>query len=197
MRFILLAGVNGSGKSTFVKEEPNNFEGLEMIDPDKIQKEQNLSLVATGRKVHTKIESLFENKQSFCQESTLSGNQPILLIKKAREKGYNTEIVYLSLKNIRESRKRIDYRVVRGGHDIPNEAINRRWERSFNNLVKTSKHADKITIYDNSERRKEILAIENNHIKVKNKIPEYLKPTIERFKEKGYSLEVKSLKNQS
>ncbi|MFV0431234.1 MAG: ATPase [Alphaproteobacteria bacterium] len=39
MRFILLAGVNGSGKSTMVKEEPHIFDGLKMVNPDEIQKE--------------------------------------------------------------------------------------------------------------------------------------------------------------
>ncbi|MFV0431235.1 MAG: zeta toxin family protein [Alphaproteobacteria bacterium] len=124
-------------------------------------------------------EYLLNNMQDFSVETTLSSQQPINLLKKAKAQGYYIEIIYMIIENISASKDRIDARVKKGGHDIPNEAINRRYNRSFNNFIKAASYADKITIYDNSEYiRKKIISIENKQVFIHHKIPFYLEPTL-------------------
>lgn len=182
MKFILLAGVNGAGKSTIVDKRPDLFNGLKIINPDQIQKEQGISIFEAGKETIRQTKALISDKKDFSVETTLSSQQPINVLKEAKKAGYETEIIYVVIEDIDTSKKRIADRVVRGGHDIPEEAINRRYNKSFNNLIKAAEHANRITIYDNSKLDHEkILTIENKQLLVHNNIPDYLKSTLEKL----------------
>ncbi len=175
MKFILLAGVNGSGKSTFVKEEPELFKEMHIINPDAIQKNKQLSIFQAGKEAITQAKTFIDLQQSFLIETTLSSQQPLILLKKAKAKGYKTEIVYMIIDGISSSKERIKARVIKGGHDIPEDALNRRYERSFNNLIKASFYADVIHIYDNSKnKRRKILSITDRTLSLYDEVPTYL-----------------------
>jgi len=52
----------------------------------------------------------------------------------AQSRGYSINIYYLYLKNVRLNLQRIKQRVRDGGHNIPTEAVRRRYPRSFDNF---------------------------------------------------------------
>lgn len=135
-KFNIVAGVNGAGKSTFIGWYTSDENRLgHVIDADKLAREHG-SLIAGGRKALEEVNFCIENGISFCQETTLSGNQIIRTIKKAKTHGFRIEMIYLGLDTVEEHIARVAKRVSEGGHDIPEDVIRRRFASRFECLCR-------------------------------------------------------------
>ena len=153
---VLIAGSNGSGKSTLSKYYGAKFNYL-VIDPDAYVKNQNkessLNNVSAGKKAIAKLRECIEERNSFIAETTLSGKSYLKLLKFAKAVGFRTEVIYISLDSCEQAIGRVAERVKDGGHDIPVDAIERRYQRSFDNLEKAIAIADRTKILLNSYNR--------------------------------------------
>jgi len=123
------------------------------------------------------------NLESFVVETTLTGRSTINLILEAKKLGYEVFLIYISLKNIQSSAIRVAFRVAKGGHDVPREAINRRYTQSLENLPKAAKLADNLYIFDNSGKKyKLLLNLQQGQIKyVNEKQPRWMQKNIIRI----------------
>jgi len=150
---ILLAGPNGSGKSSaFPKLK---LEG-EWINADEIakalpdsddgkSKERRASEAALR-----KIADMIETRQSFVFETTLSSQQSLKLMRDAKSAGFKVGLYYTALDSVETNIDRVRQRVLKGGHDIPEEDIRRRHKGSFLKLSEALKIADEVVLVDNS-----------------------------------------------
>ena len=71
---------------------------------------------------------------------------------------------YIGVESSDIAKQRVMLRVNKGGHGIPNEAIDRRYIDSLANLKKVIKICNKINIYDNTEMFKLVMVIINGEI---------------------------------
>ena len=55
-------------------------------------------------------------------------------IKKAKERGFETILLFFWLNSVELAIERVKIRVLEGGHDIPLETIKRRYDRGLNNF---------------------------------------------------------------
>ncbi|MEA5001039.1 MAG: zeta toxin family protein [Endomicrobiaceae bacterium] len=132
--FLVLAGANGSGKST-IAEGFLETETFDYINADDIAKEMNPSdiskvRISAGKEFNRRINNNFEAGISFAIETTLSGNTYIDTFKKAKCLGYSIILVYTFVDNPQVCIERIKTRVQNGGHFIPDEDVIRRYFRS-------------------------------------------------------------------
>ena len=82
----------------------------------------------------------------------LSGRTYMRLLTRWKEKGYQSEIVFLRLTSLDIALRRIAARVRQGGHDVPRGDVIRRFNRSWNNFLTLYRPiADAWAVYDNSE----------------------------------------------
>ena len=131
----IISGANGSGKSTLAEvllKEKN----LEFLNADEIAKELapnaiNSLPISAGKEYFKRLKLYFDNKKSFAVESTLSGNNVIRIIKRARELNYKIILVYSFLQNCTTCIERVKKRVKNGGHNVPEEDIIRRYYKSI------------------------------------------------------------------
>lgn len=148
--YTIIAGVNGTGKSSFRGVLEGQRVNLgHIIDPDAIAKNNNNDLFNASKISVKKINNCLNNNISFTQETTLSGQSVIQTAKKARSKGYNIVLYYIGLSSAEESIDRIKNRVKKGGHNIPSPDVIRRFERRFNTLLKLIPLCDEVYFYDN------------------------------------------------
>ena len=136
----ILAGANGSGKSTISKVLLPR-EGVVYINPDDIAREINPddpvgARIEAGREAIRRIDALLDRGDSFAVESTLSGKAHVKMIERAKSLGYTTTIAYAFVDSAAVCIERIAVRVKNGGHDIPPEDVLRRYGRSRENFVK-------------------------------------------------------------
>ncbi|MDF7823515.1 zeta toxin family protein [Pontiellaceae bacterium B12227] len=154
----VIAGPNGAGKTTFaLRYLPEmtgcrNFinadliaDGLSPLDPSKVQLE-------AGKILLREIRSNVEKGEDFAFETTLSGRSYVKLLKELRSKDWKIILFYLWVPNARFSAARVQQRVEAGGHDIPVEAIARRYVRTVSNLLNVFiPLCDEVMCYNNAQ----------------------------------------------
>ena len=146
-KLYILAGANGSGKST-ISKVLLPAEGIVYINPDDIARELNpenpvAAQIQAGKETLGRIDALLARGESFAIESTLSGLGYLSVIKRARESGYEILICYTFVDSPEACIERIEGRVRKGGHFVPPEDVRRRYYRSKRNFfAKYSSEAD-------------------------------------------------------
>ena len=155
-KYILIAGVNGAGKTTFYSSEEEAFKGIEKINLDEevraIGNWKNLKdVVEAGKRILSRINGYFEKGISFSQETTLCGNSILKNIQRAKKLGYTLEVYYVGVESPEIAIERVNHRVSLGGHGISEEDIRRRYDESLKNLQKVLPLFEKVYFYDNTE----------------------------------------------
>jgi len=138
-RLYILAGANGSGKSTISKVLLPS-EGFVYVNPDDIAKDLNpadptAAKICAGKETLRRINEYFDRGMSFAIESTLSGFTYVDMIKRAKAIGYDVTIAYVFVDSADFCIERIRLRVQNGGHNVPADDVRRRYERSKQNFV--------------------------------------------------------------
>ena len=143
MNLYIVAGANGSGKTTFAKEFSKK-KNLNFINADEIAKEldsENLTKykIKAGKIFFQQLQDNLLLNKSFIIETTLSGKYLVKYIEKAKKINYKVSLIYLFLEEPITNIERIKNRVLNGGHFVPNNDVLRRYYRSkylFCNLYK-------------------------------------------------------------
>jgi predicted ABC-type ATPase len=153
----VIAGPNGSGKTTFATEFlPSYAKVVRFVNSDLIAGglsplRPELAAIAAGRILLKELSRLASSGLDFAFESTLSGVSYAPLLKRWKRAGYRIEIIYLTLPSSQIALRRIAKRVRQGGHDIPKVDVVRRFRRSWINFERIYKPvADAWMVYDNS-----------------------------------------------
>ena len=98
-------------------------------------------------------------RADFGLETTLSGRSYLNLVHRLRERGYAVHFFYLWVPNVELALSRIRERVSRGGHDVPEAVVRRRFGRSIRNfLIHYLPLADRWILFDNSEASHSVIA---------------------------------------
>ncbi len=156
-RCIVIAGPNGSGKTTFAREFlPKDAEIVHFVNADLIAGglsplKPELASIAAGRLLLKELDRLAKAKADFAFESTLSGRTYLPRMKRWKSSGYRIEIVFLKVDSPQLALRRIAARVRQGGHDVPRRDVLRRFERGWENFYSHYRAvADAWSVYDNS-----------------------------------------------
>ncbi|MBR3880312.1 MAG: zeta toxin family protein [Mailhella sp.] len=153
----MVCGPNGAGKSTFTRTlvMAQNFI---CIDPDAIAA-NGLSPLAAGKAAASMAKLLLQQKVSFVRESTLTSHFDFHLMEEAKRNGYQVRLVYIALRSAELALSRVKSRVSKGGHDVPEADVVRRYHRSRHNLPKALALADSFTILDNSDQQYSVIDV--------------------------------------
>lgn len=156
----VLAGVNGSGKSSILGAaiEANKVpyfnpdeaaRKLRSINPGISQHMANAHAWSLGKEM---LENAIAFRKTFAFETTLGGSTITSLLREASQKGIDVVVSYAGLDSVEQNIERVRARVERGGHDIPESAIRKRWDSSRRNLIKLIPHLRSLKLYDNSRQ---------------------------------------------
>ena len=168
-RYTLIAGVNGTGKSSLrgVLEGQGAILG-HIIDADMIAKENQYNAIQAGKQAIAEINHCLELNISFTQETTLSGKRVEQTLKQARQQGYYVIMYYIGLNTPQESINRIHNRVLKGGHNIPNDDVLRRFKGRTEALQRVLPYCDEVIFYDNENGFAKVAEIRNNRFNFTN-----------------------------
>ena len=174
--FYLFAGVNGAGKSTLYNTESLdiNIKDTVRINTDEIVRKignwKNDSDQIKAAKIAINLRNnCFQYGKSFNEETTLTGKTILKIIDKVKEQGYELQLFYVGLNSSDIAKERVKNRVEKGGHNIENDVIEKRYYESLKNLKKIISKFDKVYLYDNSIKYKNIFLFSDNTILFKDK----------------------------
>jgi predicted ABC-type ATPase len=137
----IIAGPNGAGKTTFATGYLSDVAGgRNFVNADAIAVELSPAAPergwpAAGRVFLHQLREHIERRESFAFETTLSGRTHLRLVNELMEADWRVQMFYLWVPKVEISMDRVAERVRHGGHDIPREAILRRYRRSIRNLL--------------------------------------------------------------
>lgn len=151
---ILLAGINGAGKSTFYDEFLLGLK-LPFINADRIAlqlwpQEAELRAYEAGEAAARLRKQSLEAGQSFVTETVFSHVSKVDLMRDARRAGYRVILIYIHLDGPEMARLRVEERIARGGHSVPPEKLESRYRRLLANVQAAIQLADQALVYDNS-----------------------------------------------
>ncbi|MBP3227181.1 MAG: zeta toxin family protein [Bacteroidaceae bacterium] len=139
-KLYIISGPNGAGKTTASYTVlPDVLNCREFVNADEIAR--GLSpfnpasvAVEAGRLMLARIKTLLEQGQTFAIETTLATRSYINLVRQAQQKGYVVSLLYIWIESPELAIRRVAERVSKGGHDIPENVIRRRYRLGLQNL---------------------------------------------------------------
>ncbi|MEY2637150.1 MAG: hypothetical protein RLZZ197_1627 [Bacteroidota bacterium] len=185
-RLLVIAGCNGSGKSSFSRSlVPSDsiipfdydfhflsrYKSLLEIDI----KEQMAHNLASSD-LTTEIEEAWELGKDFAFETNFD-NEPMFWPDQFKAKGYEIFLIFICLESIDLANKRVAIRVENGGHFVPNFEVERRYNAGFKNLNRVYSQFDFVDILEGSAHGKvpkHIASIENGKVVYLTLEDEYL-----------------------
>jgi len=174
---IVVAGPNGSGKTTFAAEYLRDSEVSEYISADaiaarlvSIPEDMGRVKIQAGRLFMQEIQGLIEAEKDFVVEVTLAGKGFARIIAQLKRAGYTVAIVFIFLKSAETCVDRVRNRVSAGGHHVPTEDVVRRFYRSKHNFWYTYRNlVDRWSLFYNStEHFQEVASGERNQVTLTN-----------------------------
>jgi predicted ABC-type ATPase len=135
---LVVGGPNGSGKTTLALEYAAET-GFRYIGADAIAAEIDLAhpsraRIAAARQFIHQVDDSIAARESLVVESTLSGLTMRNGITKAKSQGYVVSMAFLFVDSADVCVARVDQRVRKGGHLVPEADIRRRFLRAIVNF---------------------------------------------------------------
>ncbi|MDR3001834.1 MAG: zeta toxin family protein [Fibromonadaceae bacterium] len=163
----IIAGPNGSGKTTLARELAET-ENLDFLNADDIARSINPQDVSkaymqAGREFFRKMNELLAARKSIVMETTLSGKYHNRLIEKFKRNGYEIKLYFVFLDNPQICIQRIKNRVLKGGHNVPDDDVIRRFFRSKQNFMVLRKIVSCWELYYNGGNEFTLIAHGKEH----------------------------------
>lgn len=181
-QLFVISGPNGAGKSTFTPTLVP--EGTLIIDPDIIAGKYKDSMRADffigaekTRAMETRIDVAIETNFLFPDE--IKDYLPF------KDNGYQINLIYIALEDLKESERRVNTRYSQGGHHVGD------WNRELSftvgkqNTIDSAPYFDTVTVISNSYKHQDsLLATSGKEVLLKNDYaPMWAKELINKFED--------------
>ena len=131
---IVIAGANGSGKTTFARQfVPVQYPDAEFLNADEIQREgvAFAHRVAAGKEFLRRLSDAEQRRSSFVIEITMSSRMYVNRMRRWKKLGYRVSLHFIELPSADEAVRRVAERVAAGGHSVPEADVRRRFGRGL------------------------------------------------------------------
>lgn len=163
---LVLAGVNGAGKSSLLGRSLEARSGLSWFDPDDfaraLVRESGLSRAdadaAAWAEGLRRLDAAIDGHEAHALETTLGGRTFPGRIRAACAT-HDVHLLYCGLASVELHIERVRRRVERGGHDIPEARIRERFASAPRNLIGLMPQLAGLQVFDNSDTARDGEAI--------------------------------------
>lgn len=165
---IALAGSNGAGKSTFYESHLSDA-GLRFINADDLSASLGLSPYEAAELATSIRRELVNQRESFIFETVLSDpvGEKVDQLASCASLGYTVVLIFIRIESADQSIRRVAMRTCQGGHDVPDEELRARFERTLANLQRAIERLPHVIIFSNEDLSNPyqlIAAYEHGHV---------------------------------
>lgn len=168
-RIVIIAGPNGTGKTTFATEflpreaECPDFINLDLIAAGLSPFDPERAALRAAKLMLDEIHRRVRKGTSFAFETTLAGRNYARWIPRWRAAGYHVKLIFLSLPTVDLAAARVATRVAQGGHNVPETVVRRRFDAGLRNFKALYQGlVNSWVLYDNSGPMPQLLAAGEN-----------------------------------
>jgi len=192
---VIIAGPNGSGKTTTSKELLRHFwtEHCLYINPDDIAQNEfgswdsSQASLKAAQKAEALREECLVQRRSLVFETVFSAPDKVEFIKKAKQLDYFIRLFFICTDSPLINVSRISRRRLKGGHDVPPAKILSRYSKSIAQCAVVISIVDRAYIYDNSIENADpqlLFRTENGTLKkvYRQPVNDWAKPIFEKVK---------------
>jgi predicted ABC-type ATPase len=149
---VALAGSNGAGKSTFFHAHLADT-GLRFVNADDLAVEMGLGAYEAAELAASLRAGLVGQRESFVFETVLSDpvGAKVAELADASRNGMHVVMVFIRVDSPETSKQRVAMRVMQGGHDVPDEKLEARFQRTLANLDRAIEALPVVIIFDNTD----------------------------------------------
>lgn len=155
---IVIAGPNGSGKTTITEQLLAHEWGEDCcyINPDLIARDKfgdwnSDEAVLKAARYATELRyDLLSRRENLVFETVLSSDEKIEYIRQAKQAGYFVRVFFVSTASPSINAARITSRYIKGGHSVPIDKIVSRYTKSIVNCSRIVSLADRVYLFDNT-----------------------------------------------
>ena len=182
---LVVAGCNGSGKSTFSKLiareefEPFDYDYWFLDHYRKLPESELRERMAHNlafEELNKQVEKAIKLGQNFCYETNFNSD-PLYWPSIFKENQYEVRMLFFCLDSVSEAKRRVAIRVQNGGHFVPDTEIENRYFQGFENFNDCFTYFDLIDVFDSSAYGREpqyLFSVEKSVPIINNEIPEFL-----------------------
>jgi len=158
-RLIVVAGPNGSGKTT-ITEKLLRHEWMEdcvYINPDFIAQQEFgdwnsiEAVIKAANRAQEIRENCLINMTSMALETVFSTPEKVEFVQRAKAVGFFVRLFFICTNDPSINAQRVAFRIMEGGHDVPILKIINRYYRSIAKCIEAVPLVDRAYFYDNSE----------------------------------------------
>ena len=158
-QLIIVAGPNGSGKTTITEKLLRHewMEGCVYINPDFIAQQEfgdwnsPEAVVKAANRAKEMREECLTNTTSMAIETVFSTPEKVDFVQRAKIAGFFIRLFFVCTNDPSINAQRVALRVMEGGHDVPIPKIISRYYRSIANCVEVVPLIDRVYFNDNSK----------------------------------------------
>ncbi|HRY16443.1 MAG: zeta toxin family protein [Candidatus Competibacteraceae bacterium] len=157
-RLIVVAGPNGSGKTSITQQLLMHqwMAGCIYINPDFIARDEfgdwnaPEAVFQAAQRAAEIRERCLKNGDSLAFETVLSAPDKVDFMRRAQKSGFFVRMFFVGTDDPSINAKRVAIRVMEGGHDVPISKIISRYTKSLAYCSVAATLADRTYLYDNS-----------------------------------------------
>jgi predicted ABC-type ATPase len=156
-----IAGINGTGKSTLCSSPAvQGALGVSVINPDEVARaiaadtgiDYALANLAAAEITEGEVfQAAARGTRSIAIETVLSSDKFYPVLDIAHKRGIQVGMIYVALRSVELSLKRIETRVEAGLHNVPEERVRERWTKTHENLRKWAPRVDRLVVFSNND----------------------------------------------
>lgn len=153
----LIAGPNGSGKTTYYESHVRFRIKAPFINADTIAQEvfgrepnSRDEMMQAAKEAANRREALIRQRRSFVAETVFSHPSKLKLVREAKAAGYLVRLSIICTAKPELNIARVQDRVNEGGHTVPRKKIVERYHRALALLREAAQIADWALVLDNT-----------------------------------------------
>jgi predicted ABC-type ATPase len=149
---VALAGSNGAGKSTFYESHLSDA-GLRFINADELSASLGLLPYEAAELASSVRRELVSQRESFIFETVLSDpvGEKVDQLASYAAFGYTVVLIFIRIESADQSSRRVAMRVCQGGHDVPDDKLRARFERTLANLQHAIERLPHVIVFCNED----------------------------------------------
>jgi predicted ABC-type ATPase len=150
---VMIAGPNGSGKSTLIRKLQSDSKIILpslYINADDLKIQHQLTDAAAQSLAEQLRKNAMSQRESVMFETVASHPSKISELQQARLAGYQCNVILIATDNPNINVDRVAHRVNSGGHNVPENKIRERYQRTLALFPSMIEQCTEVLIFDNT-----------------------------------------------